>query len=435
MRNKNSLWKKYLILAAMLIFGVCFGTQSALAATVVNKLDIDLTVQLTETASVSPTQVIMHAILPQYTDCDYDIYRATEDPAQGGQLEYLDSIREWGHSWDLDGDYHYTTGPEGKVMCYKYGEMKGGVIFIDIAAELGKTYWYQIVLKDNDYDRISKSNIISGHTILNPPTIRKCYSVSNSSAKILWVRASKAQGYEIYRKMGSGKWSRVKTIKKGKTTSFTNKKLKSGKTYQYKIRSYSKVGGKKIYSKFSTAYKVRTKTPTVKGTYSSGSVYGPSLGTSKLQEVRRVVQSFKDNYIKKGMSDYDKLWMAFCYLRDNCSYAWGGWWNNGANTAWGALVYGEAQCSGYARAMKALCDAIGIDCRYVHANGKAVNPSHQWVQVKLGKKWYVVDPQGGAFLVGSYTWNNYFGMYWDTKSLPKVNKKDHSRGGFAASEM
>ena len=58
-----------------------------------------------------------------------------------------------------------------------------------------------------------------------------------------------------------------------------------------------------------------------------------------------------------------------------------GWQYDGANTAWGALVYGEAQCSGYARGMKALCDAIGVPCYYVHANKKALNPSHQWNQV------------------------------------------------------
>ena len=53
-----------------------------------------------------------------------------------------------------------------------------------------------------------------------------------------------------------------------------------------------------------------------------------------------------------------KAFIAFNYLNQNCKYATRGWQYNGANTAWGALVYGEAQCSGYARGMKALCDAI-----------------------------------------------------------------------------
>lgn len=101
------------------------------------------------------------------------------------------------------------------------------------------------------------------------------------------------------------------------------------------------------------------------------------------------------------MSDYDRVLTAYNYLRSNCSYAYKGWQYNYANTAWGALVYGEAQCSGYARAMKALCDAIGVDCRYVHADSKASNPSHQWNQVRVGGKWYILDAQSGGFLLGS----------------------------------
>ncbi|MDL2258158.1 transglutaminase domain-containing protein [Eubacteriales bacterium OttesenSCG-928-K08] len=57
-------------------------------------------------------------------------------------------------------------------------------------------------------------------------------------------------------------------------------------------------------------------------------------------------------------------------------------------------MYGEAQCSGYARAMIALLDAVGIECKYVHASKKAINPSHQWVLVKYAGNWYHFDPQG-----------------------------------------
>ena len=89
----------------------------------------------------------------------------------------------------------------------------------------------------------------------------------------------------------------------------------------------------------------------VKGAYKKGSIYGPALNNNQLMQVRRVVQSFKTNYIKKGMSNYEKAFIAFNYLNQNCKYATRGWQYNGANTAWGALVYGEAQCSGYGRGM------------------------------------------------------------------------------------
>lgn len=192
-----------------------------------------------------------------------------------------------------------------------------------------------------------------------------------------------------------------------------------------KLRGTENVNGKNIYSDKSAARKITLKSPAVKGDYSYGSVYGPYLDTAHLAQVRSVVQSFKLNYIRKGMSDYDKVLTAFNYLRSNCRYAYRGWQYNYANTAWGALVYGEAQCSGYARAMKALCDASGVDCRYIHANAKASNPSHQWNQVKVGGKWYILDAQSNGFLLGTNTWIKQAGMSWDTKGLPTCSKTDY----------
>lgn len=207
----------------------------------------------------------------------------------------------------------------------------------------------------------------------------------------------------------------------------TDKNVQTGKTYQYRVLAYRVIKGKNIYSSKSKARKITLKTATVKGDYQYGSVYGPYLDTQHLAQVRSVVQSFKINYIRKGMSDYDRVLTAYNYLRSNCSYAYKGWQYNYANTAWGALVYGEAQCSGYARAMKALCDAIGVDCRYVHADSKASNPSHQWNQVRVGGKWYILDEQSGGFLLGSRTWKKKAGMSWDAKGLPTCSVTDYKK--------
>ena len=145
---------------------------------------------------------------------------------------------------------------------------------------------------------------------------------------------------------------------------------------------------------------------------------------SQLQAKKNKKKSVRN---RKGMSDYDRVLTAYNYLRSNCIYAYRGWQYNYANTAWGALVYGEAQCSGYARAMKALCDAIGVDCRYVHADSKASNPSHQWNQVRVGDKWCILDAQSGGFLLGSRTWKKKAGMSWDTKGLPTCSVTDYKK--------
>lgn len=88
---------------------------------------------------------------------------------------------------------------------------------------------------------------------------------SKTSVKLTWTKVSGAVRYEIYRsntsstnhnasqKYGYGtgisvlsneKWELVKSIKKAKTTTYTDKKLKSGMDYSYRIVAYYKSGKK-----------------------------------------------------------------------------------------------------------------------------------------------------------------------------------------------
>ncbi|MCD8015491.1 MAG: fibronectin type III domain-containing protein [Lachnospiraceae bacterium] len=58
---------------------------------------------------------------------------------------------------------------------------------------------------------------------------------------IKWSKVSKASGYYIYRKTGSGSYKKIKTIKKAATTSYsdTTVKSKNGTKYTYKVVPYS----------------------------------------------------------------------------------------------------------------------------------------------------------------------------------------------------
>lgn len=341
----------------------------------------------------------------QGSQYDYvQIYRADRDPSQGGTFVLLDQMLISTNYWYSDsygGKYWYTSGDNDKITCFSHS-----------------------CSVDED--------VVSATVKLSAPVVTRCHSYNNKNVKLCWSCTPKAKGYQIYKYTGK-KWKRIKTINKKSTLAYTDKKVKAGKTYKYKIRSYSIVSGKKIYSSFSSVRKVSLKRLTVRGDYKANSVYGPSLNSSQLMQVRRVIQSFKTNYIRKGMSEYDKALAAFLYLRSNCSYARCGLQYNNANNAWGALVYNEAQCSGFARAMKALCDGVGVKCKYVHANSKAVNPSHQWNEIRINGKWYIVDAQSGFFLAGSNTWKNMMGMRWNTKGPPKCSASDHKKFGFYGS--
>ena len=76
-----------------------------------------------------------------------------------------------------------------------------------------------------------------------------------------WKKISKATGYQVQvatdKKFKKNKKSL--TISKNKTISKTIKKLKSKKKYFVRVRTYRKVGGKKVYSSWSSVKNIKTK--------------------------------------------------------------------------------------------------------------------------------------------------------------------------------
>lgn len=66
-------------------------------------------------------------------------------------------------------------------------------------------------------------------------------------------------GVELYRKTGGNKYKKIKTINVKKnqyTLKYTDRNVKKGKTYYYKLRYYKVVKGKKVYSEYSQPLKL-----------------------------------------------------------------------------------------------------------------------------------------------------------------------------------
>ncbi len=159
--------------------------------------------------------------------------------------------------------------------------------------------------------------------------------------------------------------------------------------------------------------------------YKKGTVYGPRLTDKQLGELKTKVSSVVSSTIKTGMGDDDKVKVLHDYLVRTVSYDDNYSAGYNANTAWGALIRGKAACSGYARGFKALCDAAGIPCYYVHAT----NSAHQWNIVCVDGNWYHIDVQCNddsgfyaIFLVSDddFAW---WGQEWDRKSLPSCPRE------------
>ena len=112
----------------------------------------------------------------------------------------------------------------------------------------GKTYYgpYSDVLKTTTATDKTKISTLKG---------------AKKKLTVKWKKISKATGYQVQvatdKKFKKNKKS--VTISKNKTISKTIKKLKSKKKYYVRVRTYRKVGGKKVYSSWSSVKNIKTK--------------------------------------------------------------------------------------------------------------------------------------------------------------------------------
>lgn len=88
----------------------------------------------------------------------------------------------------------------------------------------------------------------------------KAKAQSGKKVKVTWKKVSNASGYEIYRaKKANGSYKKVGTVTSKKALSFTNKSLKKGKKYYYKVRAYRLIKGKKVYGPWSAVVSAKAK--------------------------------------------------------------------------------------------------------------------------------------------------------------------------------
>ena len=93
---------------------------------------------------------------------------------------------------------------------------------------------------------------------LKAPKLSKVVRV-NKSVKITWKKSKGASGYYVMRKTENSSWKKIKTVKGGSKTSYTDKKVKSGTTYYYTVKAYK---GKKVSSYNKKGLKIVYKVPT-----------------------------------------------------------------------------------------------------------------------------------------------------------------------------
>ncbi|MCD8354383.1 MAG: fibronectin type III domain-containing protein [Clostridiales bacterium] len=157
------------------------------------------------------------------------------------------------------------------------------------------------------------------------PSATKITSLTNTAkgVKVVWNKVSNATSYQVYRKVGSGSWKKVKTTS---STSWTDTSAKkNGTKYQYKVYAVNEAGKSKasatetIYrltaKKFTRAKNVSSKKISLKWTrntkatgyiieYSTSSDFSDAT-TIKVKGNKKVTTTIKN--LKKGKTYYLRM--------------------------------------------------------------------------------------------------------------------------------
>ena len=133
-------------------------------------------------------------------------------------------------------------------------------------------------------------------------SLTKVASASYDKLRLSWEPLSGVDGYQIYRANSkSGKYAKIATVKGAASASYTDTERTCGTRYYYKLRTYKKIGGKIVYSKYSSILSAYAKPAKVKVT----DAYAPSNSVITIAVSFTTVRGATDyeaqiNQIKNG---------------------------------------------------------------------------------------------------------------------------------------
>lgn len=148
------------------------------------------------------------------------------------------------------------NGTYKKVKTIKNGNR----VTVSLAASSGsRPFYYKI----RAYKTIAGEKVWGAYSKVRScgakqPDNVKAKALKDGKIRLTWDKAAGADGYVIYRATKkNGTYKKVKTMNGKKTVSFTDRSLKKGKTYYYKMKSYRLIGGKKVYTAYSDVVSAR----------------------------------------------------------------------------------------------------------------------------------------------------------------------------------
>ena len=118
----------------------------------------------------------------------------------------------------------------------------------------------KITISTSGDDKYAGTSKVISVTVPKRPSISGLKSKKAGRMTVKWSKKNSCTGYQIqYSRKSSFKSRKTVTISKKSTTARTIKGLKKGKRYYVRVRAFNTVNGKKYYSNWSTAKKVKIR--------------------------------------------------------------------------------------------------------------------------------------------------------------------------------
>lgn len=175
---------------------------------------------------------------------------------------YNSAAVSWAKSADADGYTVYRA--DAKAATFKAVKTVGAATttWTNTGLKTGTKYTYKVRAYKNDGQDKLYSEYTGAKSVtpqLAAPVLAKA-KAGKKSVSLTWKKVAGANGYKIYRAdKKNGTYKAVKTVSKASAVSYADKKLKTGKTYYYKIKAYRTVDKQAKYSSFSAVKSAKAK--------------------------------------------------------------------------------------------------------------------------------------------------------------------------------
>lgn len=241
--------------------------------------DLYETITIIETPTPVPSQPAKPTVTPIPTLTSIPTKKPATPKLEKVTSSYNAISFKWTAVSSVDGYQVFRKVNSGK---WKSVKTTTGLVYKDKDTKAGYKYFYTV----KAYKLIDGKKVYSGYDkkgLSGKLNTTVSLKTKNNTVSVSWKKTNGASGYYIYRATSKkGKYSKIKTIISGKTLKYTDKKVKKGKTYYYKVVPFRKISGKAVKGASSAVKSIAFKKKDAKPTESQSSAWKYPEAAQKL---------------------------------------------------------------------------------------------------------------------------------------------------------